>query len=438
MTAFSPAFVQAILGEIEQHRDRIIKFARELFAIPSENHPPSGDEREAQELVAASLRRLDMEVDMFCPDEIVGLEDHAAYAPFGSGGPPVRDYMDRPNVVGTLKGSGGGRSLILTSHVDTVPVGDLSKWTHNPWSADLEGDKIFARGAIDDKGSLAASIMALASLQEIGVRLRGDLVLESFVDEEFGGGNGALATILRGYRADAAIMGEPTNFAICPQTYGCQSVRIRVPGRSAHAFEQWKAVNAVEMGLLTFQRLEKLREERCERARQVEMARQVPVPLPLVVRGFRTSTSEGASIPDRGDLEVWLATMPVETRATLEMELSTALTEVAGDPRYRADSPPQFEFLGRYIEPTFTPADHPIVQQLQAAYERATGERGRCEIGPAGDTYMYTNYGHMPTVMFGPGEIYRAHAPDEYVTVDELVLATKVLALLIAAWCGIA
>lgn len=438
MTARTPPHAQAILQEVERQRDRIIQFTRELLAIPSENHPPSGDERKAQEFVSAELGRLGLLVDMFCPHEVAGLEDHPAYGPFGSGGPPVRDYSDRPNVVGTLKGCGKGRSLILTSHVDTVPVGDLSAWTHHPWSADLEGGRIFARGAIDDKGPLAASIMALACLQGMGIHLRGDLILESFVDEEFGGGNGALATILRGHRADAAIMGEPTNFAICPQSYGCQSVRIRVSGRAAHASEQWHGVNAVEMGFLVFQKMAKLREERCDRARQMELVRQVPIPLPLIVRAFRASAPGGASIPDRGDLEVWLATMPGETRATLEMELSMALNEVAGDPRYGMDSPPQLEFLGRYLESAFTPTDHPIVQQVQAAYEQATGRRARQEIGPASDTYIYTNYGHMPTVMLGPGEIYRAHGADEYITVDELILATKILALVVVGWCGVA
>ncbi|MBM4029401.1 MAG: M20/M25/M40 family metallo-hydrolase, partial [Planctomycetes bacterium] len=213
-----------ILQRIQARREAIIAFTQALLRIPTANTPPSGNEKPAQAFLAEKLAGLGFEVDLFCLDEVPGLTSHPAYRVGGSV-EIARDYRDRPDLAAVWKGRGRGPSLIVASHVDVVPPGDPAQWRYDPWSGTRTEGRIYARGAIDAKGPLAAAVMAMACLREMGLALDGDLIFQSFVDEEYGGGNGALATILRGYRADGALMLEPTDLVVCPATYGCQSFK---------------------------------------------------------------------------------------------------------------------------------------------------------------------------------------------------------------------
>jgi acetylornithine deacetylase len=117
-----------------------------------------------------------------------GLTSHPAFR-------HQRDYANRPNVGAILKGSGGGKSLLLSGHIDTVPRSS-SEWTRDPFSAVIEDNRLYGLGSNDMKGGIAAMLVAVEAIREAGVRLRGDLMIESIVDEEFGGVNGTLASRL--------------------------------------------------------------------------------------------------------------------------------------------------------------------------------------------------------------------------------------------------
>ena len=331
----------------------------------------------------------------------------------------------------------GGRSLIVTGHADVVPPGNLELWERDPWAAEIEDGSIYARGAIDDKGGLAAMVMAVVCLREAGVSLQGDLVLESFVDEEFGGGNGAVATLVRGYTADAALMLEPTDLAICPATYGCQTLKVSVFGQAAHPIERWKGVDAVGLACQvyrTFSGLETLRGKRATASWPLLAEQEVP--LPLVVRRFESFTPGGGALPDLCEMQLWTTTMPGETQDSLISEVRNHLSRSFEDSVWLRSHPPEVSVMGGFLEATDLPTDHEFVRSVQAAYRMALGEDPRTSVGTSGDGYIYANYGKMPLVEMGPGPIHRAHAPDEFITVNELMRATKVIALTIANWCG--
>lgn len=145
--AVDPALKAAVNRAVDKARDEIIQLARSLVRIPSENLPPTGMEAGVQNHVRAFLKDAGLAVDRFTPDE-AGIAAHPAFV-------PGRDYTNRPDVVGTLKGSGDGRSLIFSGHADTVPVGD-GAWSRDPFSGDVEDGKLFGRGAFDMKAGLAA------------------------------------------------------------------------------------------------------------------------------------------------------------------------------------------------------------------------------------------------------------------------------------------
>ncbi len=138
-----------------------------------------------------------------------------------SGKIEVLNYKNRPNVVGIWKGSGGGRrSLILNGHIDTVTVEPLNQWTHDPYEAEIKEGKMFGRGVSDMKRGIIAAIIALESLIELDVKLRGDVIFQSVVNEEHAG-NGTVACVARGITVDAAIISEPTTFDIGLGSAGC-------------------------------------------------------------------------------------------------------------------------------------------------------------------------------------------------------------------------
>jgi acetylornithine deacetylase len=435
-TKFPPA-IGTILSTVDARKEEIVAFTRDLLRIPTVNSPPQGDERAGQEFLARTLRDMGLEPDLFCLDQLKGLELHPAYRVGGSVEIP-RDYRDRPNLVSVWKGQGGGRSLIVTAHIDVVPPGNLALWQHDPWGAALEQGKIYARGAIDDKGPLAATVMAVACLREAGIALQGDLILQSFVDEEYGGGNGALATLVRGYRADAALMLEPTDLAVCPATYGCQSLRVSVHGQAAHPIERWKGVDAIGLACQVYRAFLDLEALRGSRARALPLFKDLEVPIPLIVRRFEALTPGGGAMPDLCEMQIWTTTLPGETQDSLLSEVRVHLAEALRDSPWLRSHPPTVEPMGRFIEPTSLPADHEFVRTLRVAHRAALGEEPTVAVGTSGDGYVYANYGAMPTVEMGPGPVHRAHAPDEYITVRELIAATKVIALTIAQWCGVA
>ena len=148
-------------------------------------------------------------------------------------------------VVGTMGEDRGGRSLILNGHVDVVPPGDESQWSFSPWEGRVEAGRVLGRGALDMKGGLMCALFAAKAIQDAGVRLKGRVHLEAVIGEE-DGGVGTLATILRGYRADGAVIMEPTGLAICPSQAGALNFRITVRGKAAHGCVRTEGVSALE------------------------------------------------------------------------------------------------------------------------------------------------------------------------------------------------
>ena len=175
---------------VEERADQLVAIVRDLVRIPSENRAPRGAELGCQEYLAARLRLAGWEPKLYTPLEAPGIEDHPLYW-------PGRDYARRPNLGAIHRGAGGGRSLVLSGHMDTVPAGS-APWTHPPFSGHVEGNRLYGRGSVDMKAGIASNLFVVEALSELGIELAGDLTFESVVDEEFGGVNGTLAGRLMG------------------------------------------------------------------------------------------------------------------------------------------------------------------------------------------------------------------------------------------------
>ena len=197
---------------------RLVEITRELVRIPSENTPPTGAEKACQEWISERLSECGLMPDVYSLDSVPELRTHPLFV-------DGRDYANRTNVAAVHKGSGGGRSLVLSGHIDTVPRGTTQRWTKQPFGAEVEGNRIYGRGSNDMKGGIATNLFVMESLRDLDIHTDGDVIFESVADEEFGGCSGTLAGRLRGYNADAAIISEPSSLRICPAQRG---------GRTAH------------------------------------------------------------------------------------------------------------------------------------------------------------------------------------------------------------
>src|ERR687890_796809 len=281
MARLDDGLAKAIRDAVRARREEAVSLLQQLVRTPS----ATGQEGAVGEVVerAFSERGLDVDTWEATPEEVEPYREHVG-----------EQYSDenRPNVAGLRRGGGGGRSILLNAHTDTVDPGDPAAWRGDPLSGALEGDLLYGRGSCDMKGGLVTHLVALDALSDLGLDLGGDVTVAATVGEE-NGGLGALSTVLRGYRADAALITEPTRLALVPAQGGSLVFRLEVPGRSAHAAVRDEGVSALEKFMPIFEELGKLEDERnatLHHPLYERLRNKVPINVGLVRTGNWAST----------------------------------------------------------------------------------------------------------------------------------------------------
>ncbi|CAA9456379.1 MAG: Acetylornithine deacetylase [uncultured Rubrobacteraceae bacterium] len=425
MTDLDRKLVDAVTRVVAARRDDAVRLLQALVRVPS----TTGEEGAVQEKVEHAFRGRGLEVDVWeaTAAEVEPYRDHVGQQ---------RTYENRPNVAGRLRGRGGGRSLLLNAHTDTVAPGEPGAWGHDPLGGELVGDTLYGRGSCDMKGGLVTHLAALDALEAAGVELAGDVTVTATVGEE-NGGLGALSTVLRGYRADAALITEPTRLRLVPAQGGSLVFRLTVPGRSAHAAVRDEGVSALEKFVPLFEALRGLERERNASLRHPlydHLKNKVPINIGVARAGNWASTvPEGLVAEGRAGL------IPGEEVEPFKRQVTERLLAVAdGDPWLR-ENPPILEWFGGQFAPSEVPTDAPICEAVKRAHVLATGEEPIVEgVSYGADMRLFIRFGETPCVMYGAGDVRDAHAPDEHISIPDLVTATKTVALLIADWCGVA
>ncbi|MCB8948924.1 MAG: ArgE/DapE family deacylase [Ardenticatenaceae bacterium] len=407
--------------------DGLLQALDRLVQIPSLDGSP--EERTVQEETAVLMQSLGLEVETWEID-FAKLAQHPDYTA----------EVARTSGLGVLGsyGRGDGPTLILNGHTDVVPAGELDRWHYPPWRATYnEADgNVYGRGALDMKGGLCCGLFAIKAIMDAGIQLKGRVHIQSVIGEEDGGA-GTLAAVLHGPKADAAIIMEPTELMIAPAQAGAYNFRVTIPGKAAHGAMRFEGVDPLEKFLLVYQAILDL-----EKARNADAAHPLfanyPVPYPICVgtiRGGVWASTVAETLTFEGRYGVKIGEDPAAAKKELEDWIGTA---VQTDPWLR-EHPPVIEWWGAQFDPAEIFVEHEVVVETAVSFQEITGHAPQIRGMPYGaDMRLLVNVGYIPTIMFGPGDVRKAHQPDEHVSLADLKTCAQTLVLTILRFCQIA
>lgn len=410
-----------VLRAADRLEPELTRFVQELIRAKS----VTGDEGTAQGVASDKLRSLGADVDLWSPRP----RDFRGYEPFVEA---ERNVGARPNVVARFRGRSSAKTLAFNGHIDVVPEGDPSSWRYPPYSGRVSGGRLFGRGACDMKSGLAATIFAVESILDAGVEINNDILVESVIGEE-SGGMGTLATILRGYRPDAAIIAEPTNLSLTIAQAGCLMFRLVVKGKAAHGASRFMGVSAVEKFQPILGALQRL-EERRGAMRKPAIFEGVPNPVPLSVGTVRAGDWD-STVPDTLVAEGRYGVWPGETLRSAKSMFEGAVKSAASGDAWLSKNRPGLTWFGPQWESARISPSHPLCKLMRKAYADAIGGRPRLTGITAGtDMRLFTSVAKCPAVIFGPGDDSLAHFSNEWIDVKEVVRACKVYSMAALAW----
>jgi acetylornithine deacetylase len=422
-----------VAGAVGELHDRLVQTISEMVQIPSENTPPVGSELACQRYVDNRLTRLGLKSELYKLTSVAGLTRHPVFR-------HDREYSDRPNVAAVWPGTGGGKSLLLSGHIDTVPRGSES-WSRDPFSAEIEGHRLYGLGSNDMKGGIAAMLVAVEAIKNAGVRLRGDLLVETVVDEEFGGVNGTLAARLRGHNADAAIICEPSQLMICPAQMGGRIVHITLRSDSGGIIREGEPPPAVSDQLYyLLGQIKEFARERKIRAPFHRLYSGSSDPAPVWVTKIYSGgwgPKEPVTLPMACRVELYWQSMPGEELEEIDREFFTWLDEMISSRPDLFAIKPEINFPMVGLPGSAIDDRHDLVTTLSETFEQVTAREAQVRGIPAPcDMFVFHQHFNVPAVLFGPRG-GNTHAPDEWVELDSAFDTVKTLAQFICRWCGV-
>jgi acetylornithine deacetylase len=414
---------------IQQNRETIVDDLRKFVGFNTENLAPNGNEKLAQLELVAMLEQLGCEVDVYDIASVKGLLEHPKYW-------AARPCTDRPNVMAIRCGIGEGRSLMFSSHMDTVPVGS-EPWMHNPWAGEISSGKLWGLGAYDMKAGLVASVMVVKALQDLEIKLKGDLMIESVVDEEFGGCNGTLAARLK-YNADFAIVPEPTNLQICPAHHGGLMLRVTFEGKSGWGFSPDQPIDPVIAISHFIQMLERWAAQRNATSSIPELYSSNPK-LSVLINQLKAGDVSlpffADRVPSEAWLTVWIETFPGTTQNDVLQDLQAFYLETQKTNAVLANFSPRFTLL-RWLDGSSIDPEHPGVKMLARASLETRGIKPDVRGAEfACDGHMFNLYSPTPMILLGPigGN---PHSPNEFVELEGFLELVEIFIRAAIDWCG--
>ena len=416
-----------ILDAVDRGLDAQIDFLAELIRQPSQR----GRETGAQNLMAERYGAFGYEVDRWAI-EVDSLRDLPGFSPV------LGPYRDAINVVATHRArQKRGRSLILNGHIDVVPTGPLAGWSRDPYDPVVIDGWMYGRGSGDMKSGLTANLYAMSALRTMGLQPAADVYLQSVVEEECTG-NGALACLQRGYRADAAFIPEPLGPKLMRAQVGPMWFQVQVKGDPQHASGGFNEVgaNAIEKAMVLIDALKRL--EVVRNAKKIDHEHFAHHPHPIRFNLGKIAGGDWASsVPAWCHFDMRVAVYPGESLSTARREIEDCIAQAAATDPYLRHHPPAVIYHGFMAEGYVLQDASELESVLRCSHERVWG--GPLEehsTSAATDARFFGLYQSTPTVVYGP-ICRRPHGFDEAVDLDSVRKVTQTIALFIANWCGL-
>ncbi len=326
----------------------------------------------------------------------------------------------RLNAVGLLRGAGGGGSLMLNGHLDTVGVAGMQ----DPFSARVEDGCLYGRGAQDMKGGLAAALLAVEELAKES-RLKGDVIVAAVADEEHKS-LGTRVLLEGGINTDAAIVMEPTGLEVVTAHKGFAWAEIETQGRAAHGSRPEEGLDAIAFMGRILGEIEGL-QEKLDSSPRHPLLGCGSVHASLISGG-----QELSSYPERCRLSLERRLIPGEDAATFERELAQMISRLSEhDSRFRARLT-----MGYAAMALETPRESPVVQTLVECVRRVAGTQANFGAQSFWTDAALLAEAGIPSVLFGPGGA-GLHSKVEYVKLDDVLLCAETLAECAREFCGV-
>jgi acetylornithine deacetylase len=412
MAELKEAVREAVERRLEEARDLLC----DLIRIPS----VAGEEQGVIEYLWGRCGELEAELAPM-PEGITGDEDYSfADRPLS--------YEGRTNLIVHRRGSGGGRSLVVSAHVDVVPAEDWEE----AFEPRVEGDCVIGRGAADAKGQVATAWLALKAMDDVGLRTKGTVSVQFVIEEEIGG-NGALGAILAGHRGDAALVMEGSDLHIHPANRGAVWYRLKITGKPVHMGRIRKGISAHDKAMDVIAILRRYEGRLIEESRGVPLFERYEQPVQLNV-GMVRAGDWPATVPGECVIEGGVGFLPNKRMAEVKRELEEVIRAEADEWTREHFA---LDFPKLHNDAYAMEASHPFVEAMVGACAEAGLRSEVFGMNVSCDARLYYHRGKMPTIVFGPGEMGQAHAMYEWIDVKQMREAAVATALLVAQWCGV-
>ena len=414
-----------IKDAVDASFDEQVDFTAELVKFPSRR----GREHTAQDFMAVAMREQGLAVDRWRIDV-----DQISHLPGFS--PVYTDYDNAFNVVGGHRCENPkGRSLILNGHIDVVPEGPHEMWTSPPYSPRIDGGWLYGRGSGDMKAGLAGAMYALRALQNQGWRPAADVFLQSVVEEECTG-NGALACLARGYRAEAALIPEPMGDSLVRAQIGVIWLQIKVQGIPVHVAYAGTGSNAIDAAFVLIQGLKEL--EQKWNAERVDQPYYADHDHPINFNVGKIAGGDWASsVPSWCVFDLRVAVYPGDDLGARRAELEDCIRQAASQDTFLRNAPPQITYNGFLAEGYVLQDADEAEAALGWAHAEAYGKPLQAHATTATtDARFFGLYADIPGLVYGPLSD-AIHGFDERVNLESVRQNTQAMALFIAEWCGL-
>ena len=422
---------------LEAHRDELLLQLSELIRIRTDNTPPTGREKPGQEYLYRLMSTFipDSDLDLFEIDDVRGIREHPLFYSEIDG--IERDYRDRPNLVARLSGTGGGKSLVFSGHMDAVPVME-DKWDvfPDPYSGGVKNGKMYGRGVADMKAGTFCGFAALQCLKELGVSLKGDVYAESVVDEEYGGVNGTIACRVRYPDIDFAILAEPSALAAIIETAGGTIWKASVEERGPGGYSQ-KTNPIYKLGhIIHFLRrydLEVYTKLEYPPDYKGQMDLQL---LPFLVHAGGRNYLENASyVPKSGCIYFYLPVLVGMKEQDVRKHFTDFMNHHLKELEDFRDGLPVFETVLRWLRPHKTDVNHPGMEAVRESY-RVLGLRYEEKaFSLPCDAFSFRETSKTEVVVIGPrGGNY--HGIDEFIEIESFFDVIKLMATTAILYCS--